>query len=394
MSAKDDFIDVATLIAAYDAAEHARRADAYFASMQDPTPILRKPFASFPEAQEILPGLGALLRTLDLFPGCRVLDFGCGTGWLAKALLHLGCEVVAVDVSAAALQIAKTATSRDPLAAGAVVEWLVFDGMSIPLPDRSIDRLICFDAFHHVADQRAVLVEMQRVLVPGGLAGFHEPGPRHSTSPQAQAEMRAFGVIENDIHIGEIEKLARAAGFANTALLTYSRLPQTLSAADYERLSEMLGTPQEYEELGRSLMRELTDVRAFVLTNAGAMVRDSRNVDGLSGRLEMVENRSTQHVLDLHLRVVNDGARTWLPSGPRRGAVNIGVHLIDEAGQETYSWGRIAIASHALASGDSVEVTARLDLPRSCTRARLELVTELVAWFTTIGGEPLVVELC
>ena len=64
-----------------------------------------------------------------------------------------------------------------------------------------MERIICLDAFHHVPNPAEVLSELGRVLQQGGVAGFAEPGPEYSKTPQSQFEMRTHGVVENDIDI-------------------------------------------------------------------------------------------------------------------------------------------------------------------------------------------------
>ena len=92
-------------------------------------------------------------------------------------------------------------------------KFLVFDGHTIDLPDGSVDWILCFDAFHHVPNPAEVIAEFARVLRPGGMAGFSEPGPHHSQTEQSQAEMRNFKVLENDLVVEDLERYALAAGF-------------------------------------------------------------------------------------------------------------------------------------------------------------------------------------
>src|SRR4029077_2535679 len=90
---------------------------------------------------------------------------------------------------------------------------LVFDGRRIDLPDASVDRIVSFDAFHHLPNPDEVLREFARVLKPGGIAGFAEPGARHSRSPMSQFEMRTYRVVENDIDVHAIWRTAARCGF-------------------------------------------------------------------------------------------------------------------------------------------------------------------------------------
>ncbi len=205
-------IAVADIMALHSPEEHVARADAYFELDRDSL-LFRRPFHSGDDSQIRLSGLANVLQHLDLHNGARVLDFGCGTGWVSRALAYMGADVVGVDVSANVLDTARSYLARDPLAADLKVEFRTFDSHRLPADDASMDRIVSFDAFHHVLDQAATLAEMARVLKPGGIAVFHEPGPEHSGTPDAQYEMRHYSVIENNIDVHAIWAAAKACGF-------------------------------------------------------------------------------------------------------------------------------------------------------------------------------------
>jgi ubiquinone/menaquinone biosynthesis C-methylase UbiE len=102
---------------------------------------------------------GALAAELGLAPGAPVLDLAAGTGKLTRALLAAGLDIVAVEPQAA---------MRERLAA-IVGEERVRDGLAeeIPLADASVDAVTVADGFHWF-DQARALVEIRRVLRPGG----------------------------------------------------------------------------------------------------------------------------------------------------------------------------------------------------------------------------------
>lgn len=113
-------------------------------------------------------------------PGDRVLDVGCGTGYLTGLLAEAvgpGGEAVGVDPSEAMVAQATEARS------GAGARYLVGFAESLALEDGSFDVVTSSLALHHIdEDQRqAAAGEMARVLRPGGrvlVADFRPPSGR------------------------------------------------------------------------------------------------------------------------------------------------------------------------------------------------------------------------
>jgi SAM-dependent methyltransferase len=93
--------------------------------------------------------------------GERVLDLGCGAGRFVGALRRAGAEPVGVEIARAALERA----ARN--APGADLRLLEPDG-SLPLEHGSADLVWCSEVLEHVADTDHVLLEVRRVLRPGG----------------------------------------------------------------------------------------------------------------------------------------------------------------------------------------------------------------------------------
>lgn len=119
----------------------------------------------FYETDRVRPLLVEGLRALAVDPAEQVIDLGCGTGVLLGCLLdHLGPEgrVRAVDFSPRMIEKARAKYPDDR------VEFLVADAARIPVPDASVDRVVCFSAWPHFPDPQAVIRELLRVLKPGG----------------------------------------------------------------------------------------------------------------------------------------------------------------------------------------------------------------------------------
>ena len=94
-------------------------------------------------------------------PGERVLDLGCGAGRFVAALREHGSDAVGVEIAEAALERARRNVPGGDFRAVAA------DG-SLALEHRSVDLVWCSEVLEHVADVAGLLVEVRRVLRPGG----------------------------------------------------------------------------------------------------------------------------------------------------------------------------------------------------------------------------------
>jgi SAM-dependent methyltransferase len=103
------------------------------------------------------------LSWLNIPPGRRWLDVGCGTGALSDAILDrcAPLSVIAVEPSEGFLDKAKEQLgSRVLLRRGS--------GVEIPLDDRSVDVTVSGLVLNFIPDGRAAVSEMARVTAPGG----------------------------------------------------------------------------------------------------------------------------------------------------------------------------------------------------------------------------------
>jgi len=109
--------------------------------------------------------LAAGLGELGVKPDEAVVDVGCGTGNLVRALLvrlSPAGRVAAIDISPRMLEVARRKVT-DPR-----VSWHVASAERLPLADTGSDRVLCFSVWPHLPDRPAVAAELCRVLRPGG----------------------------------------------------------------------------------------------------------------------------------------------------------------------------------------------------------------------------------
>ncbi|MDD3642221.1 MAG: methyltransferase domain-containing protein, partial [Candidatus Krumholzibacteria bacterium] len=105
-------------------------------------------------------------RLLAIEPCDLFVDLGCGEGYLTRPLSSRAGLGVGIDFSSGALGVFRSRPSFDPRRLGLVLAA----GDAIPLPDGSVDRVLCNHVLEHVLDDAAVIREIGRVLRPGGRA--------------------------------------------------------------------------------------------------------------------------------------------------------------------------------------------------------------------------------
>ena len=385
-------IDVKDLIKRYSVEELNRAAEEYFARLDNWDRLLAKPFASSNDAIHLLVQFSYLLQGLELHQGMRIVDFGAGPGWASRILNQMGFEVISLDVSRTALRIgAELAQRHRVFGAQPPHRFLAYDGHRIDLPDKSIDRVFCLDAFHHVPDQHAVLAEMSRILRIGGIAGFAEPGPAHSKDPSSQLEMRNFKVIENDIVLEDIRRLAQRTGFTEMKLAIGSTYPLRVSPERFVRFPD---DPRIADEFLRSTADRIRNFPIFFLHKGRSEVDDSRDMAGVTAEIETPESLTVSRGSPIVIRATfrNVSTKRWLPSGASPGSVNIGYFVHDLGVSED----RLAIgveyrhhlSDHGVGAGERVHVVFELgsrDVGRY--RVDIDLVSENVRWFQANGSK-------
>ena len=104
-----------------------------------------------------------MLKKLSDISFQSALDLGCGTGEMLKLILQKNehKDLYGIDLSEEMLAVAKSKLPNR-------VRLFLGDSESLPFPDNSFDVVYCNDSFHHYPAPQNVLMEVHRVLKPGG----------------------------------------------------------------------------------------------------------------------------------------------------------------------------------------------------------------------------------
>ena len=109
--------------------------------------------------------LGRLVELAEVEPGQRALDVATAAGHTALALAQRGARVLGLDLTPEMLDVARRLAAERGLTD---VEFGLGDAETLPLDDRSFDRVVCRIALHHFPNPAQATREMARVLKPGG----------------------------------------------------------------------------------------------------------------------------------------------------------------------------------------------------------------------------------
>jgi len=116
--------------------------------------------------------------------GKRVIEYGCGEGWITRDLATMARTVCTFDISPEAVRQTINALSAAQLLDRCSVEVMPAERLAYPAD--SFDVAVGFAILHHL-DLASALAELHRVLKPGGVAYFAEP---LASNPLIQAYRR------------------------------------------------------------------------------------------------------------------------------------------------------------------------------------------------------------
>src|SRR5690349_10334794 len=185
------------------------------------------------------------IRLMDLRPGERVLDLGCGSGWATRLLARLvgdGPEgfgqVVGVDVADEMIRQARAESSDFDN-----ILYVWGSAQQIPWEENFFDKVLSVESFYYYADQERALHELFRVMAPRG---------------------RLFILInlykDNPYSLQWVDKLAVPVQVKSAAEYVEMLKRHAFEKVEWRQIPDDTPTPDDYQTKS---FRSLEDLRAF-----------------------------------------------------------------------------------------------------------------------------------
>ncbi|HYO64131.1 MAG TPA: methyltransferase domain-containing protein [Pyrinomonadaceae bacterium] len=331
---------------------------------------------------------------LALPAGARLLDVGCGSGWLSEYFARLGYDVTGIDISPDLIRLAEERVAR--VAYGADHEtplrcrFAAHDVESGPLAEE-FDAVVCYDSLHHFEDERAVMRHLRAMVRYGGLLFILEgdkPEADSATEHELTGVMLEYETLESPFSRGYLRALLDEHGFAVVGDFVSVNGLFERDALEGGRL------PVEPPEVNYLLCKKVA------AEGPAARVPDSREPGRLAARVAPEGDWPAEFArgatIEQTLAVENAGDTLWLTGhASRRGSVMLGARVFDAAGRVVFERHGDPPLARALAPGERVRL--RLELPAPTTpgdyELKLDFVAQHVCWFEQRGSEPLVLPL-
>lgn len=377
-----------------------------------------KPFShpgadTLADSAQLLHDFAVAMMALQPAPGDLILDLGAGGCWCSDLLGKLHRRSVAVDISLEMLQAGRARPG------GAAIRAVTGDMEALPFRSGTFQKAVCLSALHHVPDMRAAILEVGRVLTDDGIALFSEPGRGHAEAAVSTAAMRDFGVLEQEVRIGEFAAAASEAGFRDVRIktLAYSIPAFDLTPDEWRRWARLAASKRPVralkkmglaaleffglgkrgvlfeEAFGMSMVRTLrhaTEDHPIVLASKKPLP-DARLPEVRRAHLDVEAPRRAQPggAIPVKVWLVNRGTAHWnsaVNSGT--GQVRLGVQLLGEDGR------LIARDHHRVTLPADVPPGASTELQFDCPAPnssgaymlKFDVVAEGVTWFETTGS--------
>ena len=377
-----------------------------------------KPFShpgadTLTDSVQLMHDFAVAMMALQPTAGDLILDLGAGGCWVSDLLGKLHRRSVAVDISLEMLQAGRARPGGQRIRAAAG------DMEALPFRSGTFNKAVCLSALHHVPDMRAAIHEIGRVLTSDGVAIFSEPGRGHAEAAVSTAAMRDFGVLEQEVRIGEFAAAASEAGFRDVRIktLAYSIPAFDLTPDEWRRWARLAGSRRPLraltkmgrafleffglgkrgvlfeEAFGMSMVRTLrhaTEDHPIILASKQPL-RDARQMALRRAQIDVEMPRAVAPgaAIPVQVWLTNHGTERWDAAGRSgTGQVRLGVQLLGpDRRLVARDHHRVALPAD-IPPGGSATLVFDCPVPAAAGAYALkfDVVAEGVAWFESAGS--------
>jgi 2-polyprenyl-3-methyl-5-hydroxy-6-metoxy-1,4-benzoquinol methylase len=352
-----------------------------------------------PETHRHFSDFANMAVALALPANARILDVGCGPGWLSEYFARLGYDVTGIDLSDDLIQIARERLERVPYQVDHETplrcRFLTHDIEVQPLAEK-FDAVICYDSLHHLEDEQRVFNHLAAMLNIGGLLFILE-GRKPSAGSATEDELRGFMLQYKTLESPFSDEYLRSLLCHNSFAIV----------GDYVSVNGLFEREMlEDNSAGLRLPLRTLDTDYHYLTcmkvaqdAPATSVPDSRAPGVLRAELTLRASvpqpvePGTQ--VEIPITISNTGDTLWLTGQTvRAGVVMPGVRIFDEHEIVSEYHGQ-PLLPRPVAPGQTVALNIQFAAPaKSGTYAvKIDLVDQCVCWFEERGSEPLVFSL-
>ena len=330
--------------------------------------------------------------SLALPPGSRILDVGCGSGWLSEYFARLGYIVKGIDISSDLIEMSRERVARVPYSVDHETPLQCsFEVHDVELGSLSekFDAIICYDSLHHFENEQAVIGNFAKMVDVGGTLFILE-GDRPPAGSKSEEElinvMRTYGTLESPFNYEYLRRLLDENGFA--------------IIGDYASINGLF--PRE-SIIDNSLpLRNIAinynylACKKVVEGKPASTIADSKRPGLLRARLELLTPPPTEikagQIFSIEISIKNEGDTLWIGGRETRtGIVMPAVKILDATDSLVRESHGDPPLPHSIAPGELVRLKMEIEAPllSGDYTLKVDLVNQHVCWFEDVGSQPL-----
>ena len=138
----------------------------------------------------------AIKQAVPLASTMRVLEYGCGTGLISRALGPDVATILAVDTSPRMLEVLRKKAWEEGIGN---IKTLAHDLSQKPLPDNDFDVVLSSMTLHHIPDVEALLDQFFAALKPGGSLAVADLATEDSSFHEDSSGVAHYGIDPDTI---------------------------------------------------------------------------------------------------------------------------------------------------------------------------------------------------